>query len=157
MTQFVSSKFKAFVDWGSLACSSRHPNGTQALTDVHPEIALFTSFHPGFLYPASAPTCFSLAQLCATMDCLPPSPSVPRILQAGTLGWAARALLGHLPSRGWRPSGLSRLLGLSTPATWEASLLCFLPNIFAFQTYLPFSGSVFLLHSLKTVAFSLGP
>ena len=159
MTQFVSLKFKAFVDWGSLVLLvNKHPNGTQALTDV----TLNCPLH--LLPPWLSLSCkrANLLQPCPTLcdpkDCLPPSPSVPGILHAGTLEWAA----GPSSGASSRPGDGTRVFHASwvfpTPATWEASLSALLlTEYLCFSDLFAISGSVFLLHSLKLVAFSLGP
>ena len=137
---------------------NKHPNGTQALTDS-PSTARFTSFHSGFLYSASVPTCFSRVRLCATQWTV----ACQALLSLGFSRQEHWSELlcpppGHLPDPGIKPGSFVSLVSLPpVPPGKPPPLLCFLLNIFAFRTYLLFLALFLLLHSLKLVAFSLGP
>lgn len=114
-------------------------------SQTSPWNALFTSFHPGFLYPAASA---NLLQPCPDfserMDCLPPSPSVPLDSPGGNAGVSCRALLSGASSQpGWNP-GLSRPPGsfpLLPPGKPLSALL--LTEYLCFSDLFAISGSVF--------------
>ena len=155
----TSHQFKAFVDWGYLVLSvNKHPSRTQTLTDF----ILYFPLHllPLWLSPFCRPA--KLLQLCPTlcdpMDGCPPSPSVHWTLQARILEWVAVPSSRGSPRSQDHTSVFRVSYIFTTSAAWKPlPLLSFLLNIFGFQMYLLFLALFFLLHSLKLVAFSLGP